>query len=289
MIDGHLLIDAHVHAARLPTLKIDWQQWVRDFASGGSDRSAVDQLYDGEGTLVPGRFDAHLAEQGVDIALLFAEYSPRVTGVQPIEDLRPFREHNPHRFRLVGNINPHVHHPARVELERQLALGATALKLHPVHGGFPPNDRELYPAYQACLELGVPVIVHTGTSTFAGATNRYADPVLLDDVVRDFPGITLVLAHGGRGWWYDAAAFMALSRDNVWIDVSGLPPKKLPTYYGDAEFARLARKCIFGSDWPDVPGIAHNARALAALGLDDDVLGLVLGGNARRVFRCGDS
>lgn len=281
MFDGHLLIDAHLHPARLPTLKVDWDQWVRDFGDG---KSRVERLFDEDGTLAPERFDAHLAAEGVDVALLFSEYSPRVTGIQPVEDIVPFVKYNPERFRLVANVNPHVHHPARTELERQLELGAVALKLHPVHGGFPVNDRELYPAYDACRELALPVIVHSGTSTFPGATNRYADPLLLDDVLRDFPGLTVVLAHGGRGWWYDAAAFLALANDDVWVELSGLPPKKLPTYFRTANFHRLARKCIFGSDWPDVPGIAHNARALADLGLDEETLGLVLGGNARRVY-----
>jgi len=31
------------------------------------------------------------------------------------------------------------------------------------------------------------VIVHSGTSTFSGSSNAYADPALLDDVLRDFP------------------------------------------------------------------------------------------------------
>ena len=37
-------------------------------------------------------------------------------------------------------------------------------------------------------------------------------------------------------------------------------------------------------DWPGVPGIARNARALADLGLDEDVLAGVLAGNAMNVY-----
>ena len=99
-----------------------------------------------------------------------SEYSPRVTGIQPVEDLLPLLEHNPRRFRLIANLNPHLHHPITDELERQLALGAAAVKLHPVHGGFSPTEGVLYLVYQRCAELGVPVVFHTGTSTFPGAT-----------------------------------------------------------------------------------------------------------------------
>src|SRR5580704_13014480 len=130
MLDGLPLVDAHVHAARLPTLKPAWQEWAADFG----------------GTVDPARFNAYLADQGVDVALVLAEYSPKVTGIQPVEDLLPLTELFGRRFRMIGNINPHLHYPVDEELERQIALGAVALKIHPVHGGFAANDRALYPA-----------------------------------------------------------------------------------------------------------------------------------------------
>jgi uncharacterized protein len=280
VLDGHLLVDAHIHAARLPTLKPAWHEWAQGFG----DRTAMDRVYDAEGTIVPERFVELLDDEHVDIALLLCEYSPKVTGIQPIEDLLPLVKHDPYRLRPIANLNPHLHYPIVEELERQLELGAVALKIHPVHGGFAANDRALYPAYELCRSRGVPVVVHCGTSTFPGSTNGFADPVLLDSVLRDFPTLNVVLAHGGRGWWYDAAAFLALSRDNVWIELSGLPPRRLPEYYAKPNFARLARRFVFGTDWPGVPGIAANARAVAELCPDDETVGLVLGGNATRVY-----
>jgi uncharacterized protein len=130
----------------------------------------------------------------------------------------------------------------------------------------------------------VPLVVHCGTSTFPGSTNAFADPQLLDAVLRDFPDLHVVLAHGGRGWWYDAAAVLAQSHDTVWLELSGLPPKRLPDYYARFDLPRLARKWIFGTDWPGVPGQAVNARAVTGLGLDDEVASLVLGGNAMTVY-----
>ena len=281
MLDGIPLIDAHVHAARLPTLKLAWQEWAQNF---GKD-VPLNDLYDDEGTMIPVRFDEYMAAEGVDVAILFCEYSPKSTGIQPVEDLIPLLEHNPARFRLMANLNPHLHYPLVEELKRQIGLGAVGLKLHPVHGGFPPNDRMLYPAYAFCEANDFPVVFHCGTSVFPGSTNRYADPALVEDVARDFPDLDVVLAHGGRGWWYDAAAFIALMRPNVWIEVSGLPPKKLPDYYKNFDFARLARKMIFGTDWPGVPGNRANAQAIADLGLERETLEGILHKNAREVYR----
>jgi predicted TIM-barrel fold metal-dependent hydrolase len=279
MLDGRPLIDAHQHPVRLPTVKRAWLDWAERYGQPGW-RDA----YDSDGVIVPQAFDDLMRAEGVDHALVICEYSPKATGMQPAEDLLPLVRHSPARFSLIANVNPHLHYPARDELARQLGLGAIALKVHPVHGGFSPADPALYPAYQACAERGLPVVVHCGTSTFPGSSNELADPALLIPVLRDFPGLTVVLAHGGRGWWYDAAASLALLHENVWIELSGLPPHRLPDYYARFDLRRLARKFIFGTDWPGVPGIARNARALAALGLDEDVLAGVLAGNAMNVY-----
>jgi uncharacterized protein len=279
MLDGHRLIDVHLHPAKLSGLKLSWDTWVQNF-----DSPELRAIYDADGVVVPAAFDAHLDEQGVDVAIVLAEYSPRVTGVQAVEDFVPLAEHNPARIKFAANVNPHLHFPVDEELVRQLDLGAVALKVHPVHAGFAANDRALYPAYAICQERGIPVVVHCGTSTFPGALNQYGDPVLLDDVLRDFRDLDIVLAHGGRGWWYDAAAFLALTNPRVWIELSGLPPSRLQTYYARHSWDRLTRRMIFGTDWPGIPGIATNARAVAKLLPDDETVELVLSGNAARVY-----
>jgi len=280
MLDGFPLADVHLHTARLPTLKSAWQDWAQGFG----DRSLLARMYDAEGTIVPSAFDAYLTAEGVDIALLLSEYSPKVTGIQPIEDLLPIAAHNPDRIKIIANVNPHLHYPIDDEVRRQLDLGAVALKIHPVHAGFAANDRAMYPAYEACQAAGIPLVVHCGTSTFPGSSNKYADPVNLDEVLRDFRQLNVVLAHGGRGWWYDAAAFMALSNDRVWIELSGLPPSRLREYYAKHNWSRLTRRMIFATDWPGVPGIAANARAVASLMPDEATTALVLAGNAQRVY-----
>ena len=280
MLDGRPLIDVHLHAARLPTLKPAWKQWAHEF--GGT--AIIERVYDANGTVDPARFDRYLAEEGVDIALLMSEYSPRVTGIQPVEDVLPITAHNPSRLKLIASVNPHLHYPVVSEFERQLALGAVALKLHPVHGGFAPADKELYPVYALCAERGVPVILHSGTSSFPGARTGFGDPELLIDVIEDFPDLQFVFAHGGRSWWYDTAAFLAQSKPNVWLDLAGLPPKKLPEYYNRFDLPRLATKWIFGTDWPGVPGASRNVAALRELGLPDDTVRAVLSGNAAKIF-----
>ncbi|MFC5062387.1 amidohydrolase family protein [Actinomycetospora atypica] len=274
-----MIVDAHVHVAHLARLKVSWDQWM----GAAGDAEAWASLYDEDGAPVPERVSRYFAGEGVDRVLMFCEYSPKATGWQTVEDLLPIVEHDPQRFRIVANVNPHVHHPVAKELDRQLDHGAVALKIHPVHAGIAPNDRELYPAYARCVERGVPVIVHTGPSFFPGATSKHGDPVLIDDVLRDFPDLTVVLAHGGRGWSYDAAASLALTRENVWLDLAGLPPKRLPTYYASFGVERIAAKAIFGTDSP-AASPSRNVAAVRDLGLPGHLTDAVLGGNAVKVF-----
>ncbi|MFD0474130.1 amidohydrolase family protein [Nonomuraea thailandensis] len=186
MIDGLPLIDAHVHVPLLGTLKPAWLSWARGFGQDG----LLEDVWDSGGRPRPSRLDELFAAQGVDVALLFCEYSPKATGTQAFEDLLPIVEHNPSRFRPVANVNPHLHFPIAAEVRRQLGLGAAALKLHPVHGGFRCDDAALYPAYHVLEERGVPLVVHCGTSSFPGSANENADPAFLIPVIRDFPGST---------------------------------------------------------------------------------------------------
>ena len=44
MLDGIPLIDAHVHAAHLPTLKAPWKEWAARYGS-----TSLFELYDDEG------------------------------------------------------------------------------------------------------------------------------------------------------------------------------------------------------------------------------------------------
>ena len=130
----------------------------------------------------------------------------------------------------------------------------------------------------------MPVIIHSGTSSFPGARARFGDPALLSDVIEDLPGCSscspTAAAAGGttrrRSWRW--------RKDNVWLDLAGLPPAKLPEYYARFDFARLATRFVFGTDWPGVPGPARNVKALCALGLPDDTVRAVLSGNANRLF-----
>ncbi len=269
------VIDIHLHVGHL----FEWcPEAVRLWMDSGPYRR---QIYDDDGVLQPENFCRVLAAEGVSGGILLPEYSPGTAGVLPVERTFAVSDRFP-RFVPFGAVNPEVHADPVAEFERQLLLGVRGLKLHGVHGLFAVNDRRLYPLYELCQSRGLPVMVHAGTSVFPRTKLKYADPYLYDEVAADFPEMTFILCHGGRGFWYQLAEFMIGRHPRVYIDISGLPPQNLRHYYPKLE--RLQEKFLFGSDFPGVPGLRRNVEKLAALGLPRVALDNICRENARRLL-----
>ena len=127
-------------------------------------------------------------------------------------------------------------------------------------------------------------MVHTGTSIFPGARSKYGDPLALDDVAQDFPDLTIIMAHGGRPLWCDAAFYVVRRHKNVFLDISSIPPPRLLEWFPRLEL--IGDRVLFGSDWPGpgVPGIREEVDAVRALPLSERLKEKLFLGNARTVF-----
>jgi len=82
------------------------------------------------------------------------------------------------------------------------------------------------------------------------------------------------LSHGGRGFWYGRAFFLAGLHENVYMDIIGLSPQNLLKYFPDLE--RNADKIVFGSDWPGIIDIKKNVAAIPDLPLSKSTSALFL-------------
>jgi len=182
-----------------------------------------------------------------------------------------------------ASLNPYIEGDLASRLE-QLVLqqGFRGIKLYPVYQHHYTNDPRLYPLYARAQELGIPALVHTGSSAFKGARIKYGDPLHLDDVAIDFPKLNLLMAHGGRPFWYEQAFWMARRHPNVYLEISGLPGRKLLEYFPRLE--EIAEKVVYGSDWPGNPYLRRNIEAIHDLPLGFEAKQLILGGNAARLL-----
>jgi uncharacterized protein len=189
-----------------------------------------------------------------------------------------------------GSVDPRTG-PAAIDLARQLVAenGVRGFKFHPTVQGFDPSAEEFAPLWAAIDELGVPIVVHTGqTGVGAGLPGgyglkiRYSNPMLLDDVAADHPGLTIILAHPSVPW-QDEALSMAAHKANVYIDLSGWSPKYFSPALVRQAGSILQDKVLFGSDFPALTP-ERWLDDFAKLELKDAVIPKILKANAARLL-----
>jgi predicted TIM-barrel fold metal-dependent hydrolase/GNAT superfamily N-acetyltransferase len=269
------IIDVHIHVGH----RFEWTERAKEVWMDIGPY--VPEIFDKDERQLPQQYGDAIKKEGMFAGILIPEYSPLTAGVMPFERAKEI--HNLHPELIpIANLNPNYHDNPMDAFEKQLKDGARGLKLHPIHGFFYANDQKLYPIYEKCEKEGLPVMFHAGTTLFKGAKMRYADPYTFDDVISDFPDMKIVLCHGGRGFWYQIAEFMVKSFKNVYIDVSGLPPKNLLQYFPSMK--KFANKYLFGSDFPGVPGIRKNYTEMGQLIKDDRTMELIGFKNAYELF-----
>ena len=268
-----MVIDFHVHIG----LKEHWHAWVQDYqkATGSEYYKRYEELTD------PDRFALYLQSGNVAKAVILPQISPVTTGIIPNEYVFDFCRGRD-IFIPFCTVNPSLTVRPAEEILKFIRLGARGIKLYPSYDHFYPNDQALYPVYTLAQEHRLPVMFHTGSSVFRGAKMKYADPIHLDDVAADFPELVLVMAHGGRGFWYDKAFFLSRIHPYLFVEISGLPPRKLLSYFPDME--KNIDKFIYGSDWPGVATISSNVEAIRRLPLAEASKKKILFGNAARIL-----
>ncbi len=252
------VIDFHTH----PYRPADLTPATRVFVQGVSQalREHGDQLAD------PRYFAQTLRGQGVQHAVVLPEHCPATSANVGTETVLEWCAAAPDVLVPFASVDPNTDEQPAELVQRYIDAGARGLKLYPSYQFFYPNERRVYPIYEVCRAARIPVLMHIGSSVIAGTRIKYCDPVHLDDVAVDFPELPIVMAHGGRGFWFDACAFLASHFRNVYIDVTGLVPEMLLEHFPAME--KFAHKYIFGSDWPAMPkSVAHNIAAIERLGL----------------------
>lgn len=134
--------------------------------------------------------------------------------------------------------------------------GVRGFKFHPTLQGFAPNDQAFYPLWAEIESLGVPALFHSGQTGIGaglpggrGLKLRLSDPMLVDDVAADFPGLTVILAHPSVPW-ASSSISIATHKANVYIDLSGWSPKYFPADLVRAANSYLQDKVLFGTDYP---------------------------------------
>lgn len=165
--------------------------------------------------------------------------------------------------------------------------GAKGIKIHPVVQQFLPDDPRMHPIYRTCIELGIPVLSHSGTAR--GAV-QFGEPKAFARLMSTFPDLKLVLAHLGGGSWRQTTEF-AEAFPQVFFDLceiiawtgapNGPTVDELALMINDVGPDRV----MLGTDFPwyDLDVSAHLVLDLPFL--SDEQKLAILGSNAARILR----
>lgn len=206
------------------------------------------------------------------------------------EDVAAFcREHGPRYVGLAG-VDPHQGMKAIRDFEFAVReLGMVGLNLPCFELKLAINDPRMYPLYAKCIELGVPVVLHSGVNFSTTSPIRNSRPELLDDVMVHFPELTVIASPPGWPWIQELIA-VAWRHRSVYIGLAAVRPKYLAVagsgyepllQYGSTT---LKHQVLFGSAFP-LMTVEQALQDLEALPLTDAVRRLWLHDNAARAFK----
>lgn len=271
-----VIVDMHVHIARPG-------DWSRSVVSMAEKLCPDYERHLKDFQRAPASMARYFKSQGVDRVVLLAEDAAKVTGIVPNEFIRDMARSD-EMFATFACIDPLTHKDAPQRLETYITeYGMKGLKLLPTYNHYAPNDKRVYPLLEKARDLGIPVMFHTGTSVFKGTRNKWGDPMFYDDLAVDFPELVIIMAHSGRPFWYDKAFYLSRMHENLYMEITGIPPKSLLEAFPRLE--SNADKIFFGSDWPVTPGIPKVIQGIKALPISEKAKRAILGENAVRLLR----
>ena len=204
---------------------------------------------------------AAMDRYGVDIACLLPESMMDTTGYSSRwvtnGDMAAVVERYPYRLIYEPNLSPIKHRGVKNaiwELEYWVKeKGARIFKFYPPEDTY-INDPDLWPFYERAAALQIVLDIHTGFSWVPPGKSKYALPLLIDDVARDFPDLKIVAFHMGYPYC-DDLNMVALGHPNVYPCLSLLvpwalsAPRKFARIIGEALRFVGPDRIIWGTDY----------------------------------------
>ncbi len=244
-----MIIDCHGHYTTAPKAHTDWRQAQKAAFTDGVTPPPYPEISDDDiRASIDGSQLKLMNERGVDATI----FSPRASAMEhhfgdEAVSARWAEVSNdliarvvrlfPGRFAGVGQLPQFPGVPINksvAELRRCVEqLGFVGCNLNPDPSGghwtsAPLTDRSWYPFYEAMCELDVPAMVHVSGVTnpnFHATGSHYLNAdttafmqLLQADLFTDFPGLRLIIPHGGGAVPYHWGRFRGLA------DMLGRPP-----------------------------------------------------------------
>ena len=268
--------------ARFGWWKFLGSDWVNDSRKGWTPESLIAAMDEG-GVAMAGlvAFCAANAVYGEDCFI-------------PAEALKPIIDSGPGRFFGIVGLNPllgirdQYFAPRYLERAvRELGFKAAHLALH--WYGLEPADKRLYPIYEKCLELDVPIVMPLGAAPPRAGGRSVAEPHRLDPVIGDFLDLRIVGQSTGYPWERES---VYLARNNANFSIladSPAPEHWIADFVGFIKQGRFPKydagsdQVMWGSGFP-FHDPTRSRKQFDTLGFNDSIASQLLRDNAIRIF-----
>jgi predicted TIM-barrel fold metal-dependent hydrolase len=226
-------------------------------------------------------FVQEVRDAGIDKAVIVGRDTPALTHTND-EIHALVRGHG--ELLGIGSVNAQLQGPKAIthEIERAVRqLGLVGVNIEPGFGApaLKPDHPVLFPVYEACQALGVPVFLMSGPTSPA---LEFTDPAAIGHVAATFPDLSIVVFHGA--WPYvNEIIGVAFKHPNVFVVPDMyifLPGGGL---YVEAGNGFLRDQLLFGTSYP-FRAMKQTVDDFQKLGWKDEVLDGILYANAERVL-----
>ena len=235
-------------------------------------------------------FFDEMDEAGIDLAVVQGRNSPEVFMGRKFnaafirnERVAELQDKYPGRFVGLAGIDPtNTVHDAVKETDRCIrSLGLKGIFLEPGRAlGTGPDDARLFPIYEKCLELGVPVSIMSGP--YAGPDIEVSNPLYVDRLATRYPELKIVCGHGCYPYVQEILG-VAFKHPNVHVSPDMYLFAPGGGAYVEAANSTLREQIIYGSAYPLRP-LVQTVADNRALPFSADVLEDYFSNNSKRVL-----
>lgn len=218
-----------------------------------------------------------MARSGIDLSVGM----PVVTSPENSLSINRFAAANNNgNIRMFGSV-----HPDEADKLGTLQFikdsGLYGVKVHPEYQGFDFGEERLFPVWEKCIELNLPVLTHAGAD-IAYTAPFHSDPERLAAFHRRYPELTFIIAHLGSYQMWDAVERELLGED-VYLDIS-LAVEDLPVERIESMIRRHgADRILLGSDSPWFSQ-RKPWETVEKMSLSSEEKAAILSGNAERLL-----
>jgi predicted TIM-barrel fold metal-dependent hydrolase len=235
-----MIVDVHTHVWERPAHIGD--EFIADarIAAGAAYKDIAVDL------------DEHWrAMEPVDRAIVLGFRARHVGVLVPNEYVADYVGRHPEKLIGFCSVDPHDADAVEQLDHAVKRLGLRGLKVGPIYQNVHPQDERFLALMARAEALGVPVLIHQGTTFCSNVSLELANPILLQPIALKFPKLRMLIAHMGHPWIAETLVLIR-KHPHFYTDISAL-------YYRPWQFYNalvmameygVFDKLLFGTDYP---------------------------------------